>query len=253
MSDNGPPFNSHEFRRFSEDYEFGHITSSPGYPQSNGKAENAVKQIKRLLEKTGETKSDPYLALLELRNIPTEGINSSPVQRLMGRRTRTKLPTHSSLLVPETPTGTSMLLQKRKDKQCKFYNRSAKDLNPLRQNMPVLVAPRAGQEKWRRAVVMDQVGNRSYLVKTEDGAEYRRNRRHLREDKSRTEVSRERTSAATGEQSRVFLQTDDASAYLRIYPKEEVGTDSTGAPSTGTPLAAAGRSPYLLRNRRRPT
>jgi transposase InsO family protein len=46
MSDNSP-FNSAEFKRFATKYEFRHITSSPNYPQSNGKVENAIRTVKR--------------------------------------------------------------------------------------------------------------------------------------------------------------------------------------------------------------
>ena len=52
LSDNGPPFSSSEFTGFASDYQFEHITSSPGYPQSNGKVQNSVKTAKRLLRKT---------------------------------------------------------------------------------------------------------------------------------------------------------------------------------------------------------
>jgi len=44
ISDNGPPFNSADFKVFAARYDFEHRTSSPRYAQSNGKAENAVKQ-----------------------------------------------------------------------------------------------------------------------------------------------------------------------------------------------------------------
>ena len=54
MSDNGPQYNSDEFRRFADRYEFEHVTSSPGYPQSNGKAENAVRTVQSIMQKALE-------------------------------------------------------------------------------------------------------------------------------------------------------------------------------------------------------
>ena len=88
-SDNGPPFNSNEFSAFAAMYEFEHVSSSPEYPQSNGKVENPVKTSKNLMEKAATTNSDFQLALLDWRNTPTEGMKSSPAQRIFGRRTRT--------------------------------------------------------------------------------------------------------------------------------------------------------------------
>ncbi|KAK3706236.1 hypothetical protein QZH41_000393 [Actinostola sp. cb2023] len=82
MSDNGPPFDSLAFKNFAKEYGFEHVTSSPGFPQSNGKAENAVKTAKSLIRKATESSSDPYLALLDWRNTPTEGLENSPAQRL---------------------------------------------------------------------------------------------------------------------------------------------------------------------------
>lgn len=42
ISDNGPQYSSTGFRKFSQEWEFRHITSSPAYPHSNGKAESAL-------------------------------------------------------------------------------------------------------------------------------------------------------------------------------------------------------------------
>lgn len=87
VSVNGQPFSSAKFQQFADTYGFEHIKSSPTYPQSNGKVENTVKTAKHLLEKAVKSEQDPYLALLDWRNTPTEILNSSPVQRLFGRRT----------------------------------------------------------------------------------------------------------------------------------------------------------------------
>ncbi|CAC5423216.1 unnamed protein product [Mytilus coruscus] len=38
ISDNGPQYSSEQFRQFSQIWDFKHKTSSPGHPQSNGKA-----------------------------------------------------------------------------------------------------------------------------------------------------------------------------------------------------------------------
>ena len=101
MTDNGPEFASRKFEEFAKTWKFEHITSSPRFPLSNGKAENAVKTCKALLMKARTDRQDPLLALLAWRNTQSEGFNTSPVQRLMGRLTRTLLPTTHSLLEPK--------------------------------------------------------------------------------------------------------------------------------------------------------
>ncbi|CAB4009194.1 Transposon Ty3-I Gag-Pol poly [Paramuricea clavata] len=68
ITDNGPPYNSEAVREFAREFEFEHITSSPGYPKSNGKSENAVRTAKRLVKKARESGRDPYLSLLDWRN-----------------------------------------------------------------------------------------------------------------------------------------------------------------------------------------
>ena len=100
VTDNGPQFASSEFTVFTRNWGFEHSTSSSTYPQSNGKAENAVKTIKRLFKKCKESGQSEFLALLNWRNTPTEGIGTSPAQRLMGRRCKTLLPMASTLLKP---------------------------------------------------------------------------------------------------------------------------------------------------------
>ena len=134
ISDNGPQFASAEFEKFAKDFEFKHTTSSPRYPQSNGLAERTVQTIKSILKKSLQDKSDPNLALLHLRNIPIDGIGKSPVQLVMGRRTRTLLPTSPKLLQPLYNTDKIQSeLYHRQEKQKKYYDRNAKPLEPLKE------------------------------------------------------------------------------------------------------------------------
>ena len=49
VTDNGPQFVSRDFLKFSKEWDFEHRTSSPYHSQSNGKAESAVKQAKKIL------------------------------------------------------------------------------------------------------------------------------------------------------------------------------------------------------------
>ena len=88
LTDNGPQFASRQFKSFASEWSFEHVTSSPYFPQSNGFAENAVKQAKNLLEKCKKDGSDSLLGLLNLRNVPRDQVLGSPAQRLMSRRTR---------------------------------------------------------------------------------------------------------------------------------------------------------------------
>ena len=100
MSDNGPQYNNHHFKKFIAECEIEHKTSSPRYPQSNGYAERAVRTAKKILSTAKKSNEDPYLALLGHRNTPRDNILGSPAQRLMARLTKTLLPISDTLLKP---------------------------------------------------------------------------------------------------------------------------------------------------------
>ena len=48
VTDNGSCFASSEVAKFADQWNFEHVTSSPRYPQNNGKADNAVRTVERL-------------------------------------------------------------------------------------------------------------------------------------------------------------------------------------------------------------
>ena len=132
VTDNGPQFASAEFATFSRTWRFEHITSSPRYPQSNGKAENAVKTVKRLFQKCKETGQSEFRALLDWRNTPSEGVGTSPAQRFFGRRCKTLLPMTGQLLEPRFPTGEdTRAINRQKQRQQHYYDCQTKQLKPI--------------------------------------------------------------------------------------------------------------------------
>ena len=91
-----------------------------------------MKICKTLLKKSQLAKSDIHLALLNHRNTPTELTNTSPAQRLFGRRTQTLLPMSAKLLTPEIPQQVPAKLEVAQQNQAKHYNKVAKPLSPLK-------------------------------------------------------------------------------------------------------------------------
>jgi hypothetical protein len=179
ISDNGPQFNSSSFQNFSRDWDFEHLTISPGHSQSNGQVESAVKTAKKLIKKATKANSDIYLAILDHRNTPQQGTMTSPAQILMNRRTKTLLPTAASLLRPTT-TYDPTLKRMSKERQKVYYDVKAKDLDPLQEGEVVRMKPhQKGQNEWRKAVVTKRLDERSYDVETENRT-YRRNRVELK-------------------------------------------------------------------------
>ena len=131
-------------------------TSSPGYPQSKGKAEQAVKAAKTLMKKAKKAGTDPCLSLLSHRNTPTQGLDSSPVQHLVRRTTKTLLPTTANLLIPKLWVNVDKKLFLCKHRQAHHYNKGAKDLEEIRNQLRPLYNPRLAYEHTSSALRMDR-------------------------------------------------------------------------------------------------
>ena len=121
---------------------------------------------------------DPLLALLDWRNMPTEGLGTSPVQRRMGRHTRTFLPTHETLLRQPSHQDTVIKLAERKAKQAQQYNKKFRPLVALKCGQAIRMRL-PGREEWSLGTCTRALGKRSYEVEV-CGRRYRRNRRQLR-------------------------------------------------------------------------
>ena len=132
------------------------------------------------MKKAKHSGQDPWLAVLDFRNTPSQGIGESPCQRLMNRRTKTLMPLKETLLKPRGTKDNIEKMKKEKDRQAGYYNRTAKDLQELQPGDIVRVKPTQARDKeWKKGTIVTKEGQRSYTVQTRDGT-YRRNRSHLK-------------------------------------------------------------------------
>ena len=220
VTDNGPQYCCREFTEFSREWEFKHVTSSPKHARSNGKAESAVKVAKKIFKKAHRDNKDPWLALLDQRNTPTQGVNSSPVQRLMSRRTRTLLPVSANLLYPRVEEGVKEKLKAKRQTAKGYYDRSAKVLPELEIGQEVRVAGQRNKV-WEAGTCVQKLSDRSYLVEV-NGNTLRRNRQALRPKKD-TQMNGETIIAETKPPSSVPAETEGQTA-LRSTNHSDVTT-----------------------------
>ena len=111
VSDKGPQFSSHQFRKFSREYDFKHTTTSPYYPRANGEAESGVSIAKKI-----SRQHDPFLALMSYRATPYTATGTSPCQLMMEREIPTLLSTLESSLKPVFQSKKQSLTRMRKPK-----------------------------------------------------------------------------------------------------------------------------------------
>ncbi|XP_045458516.1 uncharacterized protein K02A2.6-like [Melitaea cinxia] len=182
ITDNGTQYSSREFKMFSFEWGFDHVTSSPNYSQSNGKSERAVQTVKKMLKKSLASNEDFFLALLSYRNTPRDEL-SSPAELLMGRTLRCQLPVHPNILKPKlvNPLDYKTMLNKQ-HKTKLYYDQRCKELEELKGGDSVICID--GKVRYRGKVVGHANTPRSYIVQNSVGKRFRRNRRHLIKCKS---------------------------------------------------------------------
>ena len=151
VTDNGAQFTS-------EMYRFNHITSSPYWSQSNGRAEAAVKSAKHILL----TAEDVDVGLLSVQNTSPAGHTFSPTQHLFGHVLRSDLPQLTYTLERFTPSRDTVMADHihRKLKQKKAYDKHAStplpDLPPgsyIYAKPPTLGVRPGSREKWLALLV----------------------------------------------------------------------------------------------------
>ena len=201
-SDGGSEFIAHETKDFYKRWGISHRLSSAYHAQSNGRAEVAVKSVKRLLEdnvgSNGDLNTDKVVcALLQYRNTPDRDCHLSPAQILFGRTLRDGIPQlkKSVMIFNNDQISTEWqdhwrskenALRNRLVKNCERLTEHSKPLKPLREGDAVLIQNQipnsTRSKKWdRQGTVVSTGEHDQYLVRvTGSGRLTLRNRQFLR-------------------------------------------------------------------------
>ena len=163
--------------------------SSAHYPQSNGRAEVAVKTAKRLIRaNTGPggtlDSNNMALAILQYLNTPLKGTDKSPTQLATGRQLRDGVPTGRWHLRVDRQWGKTLHrceMQMGEDGNSQACRSTPRNLPTLTPGMRVRVQNQATNVWDRAGLVVEAKPYRQYTVRLDgSGRLTLRNRRHLR-------------------------------------------------------------------------
>ena len=175
-TDGGPQFRR-DFREYCEKLDIKREKSSAYYAQSNGLAESAVKNMKRLLKKCQGSFTEFKRALLVWRNTPKD-YGFSPAELFYGFTQNFGQNLTRSPYIDRQKA--SDLKEQLKDKKTANYNKHAHDLSQLPVGTAVLIRnPKTNEYDTQGKITSIRRSGRSYNVITDDLFESIRNRRNL--------------------------------------------------------------------------
>ena len=220
-SDNGSQYSSSEYRRFSEQWEFNHTTSSPHFPQSNGFIERQIQTVKRTMQKAGAAKIDMAMAMLILRSTPIDSQLPSPAELLYARKLQANIPTKMSDRRANREDVHERLLQRQLQQKSYHESRGTRSLPELFSDQHVMIRDHV-TGSWKPAIVKDVIADepRSYNVEQPSGGILRRNRRHIR---------------TTGEHHQVDNGNDGGPSEGSDETRRDVPDDNANAERNETP------------------
>ena len=104
-SDNGPPFNSAEFKAYAEHSGFNHRKVTPYWPRANGEAERFMSTLEKCIRSAHlerkNWKQEMHRFLRQYRATPHSSTGLSPSEALNQRKLKTELPQITSTIKPK--------------------------------------------------------------------------------------------------------------------------------------------------------
>ena len=181
-TDGGPEFSANATQQFLQKWGVRHRISSAYHAKSNGRAEVAVKTVKRLMRSnvgaSGSLSTDKFLrAMLQLRNTPDPDCGVSPAEIVFGKTLRDNLPFTSYLQRrsydprwQEAWSAKENALRARFIKTAEKLNTHSRYLPPLECGERCFIQNQAGnfKRKWHQTgTVMEVHPHDQYLVKVD--------------------------------------------------------------------------------------
>ena len=189
-SDGGTNLVSEEMRTFFKHWGVKMRISSAYYPQSNGRAEAAVKTSKRLLMMNtgagGSLDTDKFAtALLQYLNTPLRDINKSPAQLAMGRQLRDGVPAARQHYRVDIHWRKALrdreLTLAKAHRSIMVRDGAHRNLTTLHPGTKVRVQNQVNREWDRSGTVIEALEHRQYTIRLDGtGRLSRRNRVHLK-------------------------------------------------------------------------
>ena len=258
FTDGGLQFQSHDMEIFLDRWNVKHVTSSAMYPQSNGRAELAVKSARRILaENTSKldgslNTDDACRSLLQYRNTPIKHIGLSPAQILFHRKLRDGIPMDPSSLrlnkmwLIAAKQRENSLLQRNKS-LTDTYDQHTKQLPILSIGTEVVIQDQTSK-RWNRYGTIVNKEDRKYFIHVPDsGRTITRNRKFIR--KASTQGQRgltESSTSTTTDSSGDIILADASPLHVNVTPVAEASGMNEVAPAasadqeSSTPAAPGG-------------
>ena len=218
----GPPYNSGEYDKFLRNWGIKKGLSSAHYPQSNGRAEVAVKSMKRILEEnvdpiTGDIDTDKATqAIMTHRNTPNQESGVSPAEMLYGYKLRDHLPNRFQKIRREWHA-----MQRPTKAKIPSARNKGRTLKPLKIGDPVRIQNQYGNrpKKWcNTGKVIEVKPHRQYAVEVDGSKRITlRNRKFLRRSIGENRVHRHH-----------IMQNTVPKKPVQEYPQPSDSTDCPG-------------------------
>lgn len=130
--------------------------------------------MKHLILKCEKDGTCQFEALLEQRNTPRNDTGRTPTEIMFKRKTCTMFP-----MLNAAKEENDSRRERRKKSVKKYHDKIAQDLPFLKMGQSVYFEHKVG-EKWILGKIKNILGNYTYVVQSQDGSIYRRNRINIR-------------------------------------------------------------------------